>query len=260
MGRGLLPRCVMFCCHMFIHSKANPPSSCTLPLSLASQPIPLHWSCCFACEKGQDFLIIKNLSWFCSTPSQATSTRWPQNWSPLGASDSHCWSGHCNLASISVLSFPAPANVNSDLLTAALNGKFSPYLICWACCHWNSSWLLGHHCVLASSYPSDDIFSYFFPLLLSTYWWLPCVWSGKLWLVEGVIQWMAIGTQFAAVMAWIFELTVFLAHRWVCPGMLCVLPAPASSWAQGLHRWRLPQLPHLLSSEAWRTCPQMSLS
>ena len=35
------------------------------------------------------------------------------------ASDSHCCSGHCNLASISALSFTAPANVNSDLLIAS---------------------------------------------------------------------------------------------------------------------------------------------
>ena len=52
-------------------------------------------------------------------------------------SDSHCCSGHCNLASISALSFTASANVNSDLLIATLNGKFSPCLIC--CCRNASS-------------------------------------------------------------------------------------------------------------------------
>ena len=35
------------------------------------------------------------------------------------ASDSHCCSGHCSPASISALSFSAPANANSDLLTGS---------------------------------------------------------------------------------------------------------------------------------------------
>ena len=35
------------------------------------------------------------------------------------ASDSHCYSGYCNLASIFALSFSAPANANSDLLTGS---------------------------------------------------------------------------------------------------------------------------------------------
>lgn len=67
--------------------------------------------------------------------------------------------------------------------------------------------------------------------------WLQHGRCGAFWLVGGIIQCVAIVTQFGIMMAWIFDMIMFCSCQWDCLGVFCVLTASSSSWVQGWVCW-----------------------